>query len=454
MKFTNRETQYPGKRRLVKVHPNNDPIIGEPEIFVNIIKEEGTVSVEGTPIDAENLNKGNWRDDESLSFKQRSADLPFSSKAGETQIVTDTDGETWIIPPATSNGQNKAPIKVANSAGTAVRVNGIVQQDLNFTTDPQTQITAAKNTADTAKNTAVSAQGTANSKSTVNINGVKANIDFTSNPQAQINSKADQTALDTVSQNIDTHTGNMSNPHSVTKAQIGLGNIDNTSDANKPVSAAQQTALNGKIDKVTGTTSNEQFYRKDANGVQGMREASPSIVNGAVPIRQSNGHISVPALPSEATDAVSKQYIDNMSSGIRKWVKIYDIEDQNSNTNWNQKIGVMCTGVTTGAFVNQSHPTINEGDVFRVFMRDYRSSKTYAVNEIAFRYSNEAYTSVHHAEQDGASYILRTYFVRSGNKTVQVRQQISKIGSGITDTNWHDESDNRRIVRIEKEVPL
>jgi len=32
------------------------------------------------------------------------------------------------------------------------------------------------------------------------------------------------------------------------KGDVGLGNVDNTSDANKPVSTAQQTALNAKID--------------------------------------------------------------------------------------------------------------------------------------------------------------------------------------------------------------
>ena len=29
------------------------------------------------------------------------------------------------------------------------------------------------------------------------------------------------------------------NPHGTTKADVGLGNVDNTSDANKPVSTAQ-----------------------------------------------------------------------------------------------------------------------------------------------------------------------------------------------------------------------
>ena len=47
------------------------------------------------------------------------------------------------------------------------------------------------------------------------------------------------------------HTDKKNNPHSVTKAQVGLGNCDNTSDADKPVSTAQQTALNLKADKAT-----------------------------------------------------------------------------------------------------------------------------------------------------------------------------------------------------------
>jgi hypothetical protein len=37
----------------------------------------------------------------------------------------------------------------------------------------------------------------------------------------------------------------------LTKADVGLGNVDNTSDANKPVSIATQTALNAKADKLT-----------------------------------------------------------------------------------------------------------------------------------------------------------------------------------------------------------
>lgn len=42
------------------------------------------------------------------------------------------------------------------------------------------------------------------------------------------------------------HLLNTSNPHNVTKAQVGLDQAENTSDINKPVSTAQQAALNTK----------------------------------------------------------------------------------------------------------------------------------------------------------------------------------------------------------------
>lgn len=51
-----------------------------------------------------------------------------------------------------------------------------------------------------------------------------------------------------VQSNLNSHTSNTLNPHATTKAQVGLGNADNTSDADKPVSTATQSALNLKYD--------------------------------------------------------------------------------------------------------------------------------------------------------------------------------------------------------------
>ncbi|MGQ7944625.1 tail fiber domain-containing protein [Flavobacterium sp. WC2509] len=60
--------------------------------------------------------------------------------------------------------------------------------------------------------------------------------------------------LKSVSDANQAHIANTSNPHSVTKSQVGLANVDDTSDANKPVSGPQQTALNLKADKTNGVS--------------------------------------------------------------------------------------------------------------------------------------------------------------------------------------------------------
>ena len=74
-----------------------------------------------------------------------------------------------------------------------------------------------------------------------------------------------------VNNQVSSHTSNTSNPHGVTKAQIGLGNVDNTSDLNKPISNATQTALNTKANNADlGTLANKSIVEKTdlAEGVQ------------------------------------------------------------------------------------------------------------------------------------------------------------------------------------------
>lgn len=73
---------------------------------------------------------------------------------------------------------------------------------------------------------------------------------------------SDVTALET---KVNNHIDNKSNPHTVTKTQVGLGNVNNTSDADKPVSTAQATAIaDAKAAGTTAQTSiNSHAGRKD-----------------------------------------------------------------------------------------------------------------------------------------------------------------------------------------------
>ena len=54
---------------------------------------------------------------------------------------------------------------------------------------------------------------------------------------------ARQAADKVIQDNLNAHIGNTSNPHKVTKAQVGLGNVQNLAPADMPVSTAQATAI-------------------------------------------------------------------------------------------------------------------------------------------------------------------------------------------------------------------
>lgn len=81
---------------------------------------------------------------------------------------------------------------------------------------------------------------------------------LTSDAQTQLNAKE---ATITATTSADYYRGDKTF-QALNKTAVGLANVDNTSDANKPVSSATQTALNLKENTITATTSAD-YYRGD-----------------------------------------------------------------------------------------------------------------------------------------------------------------------------------------------
>ena len=88
--------------------------------------------------------------------------------------------------------------------------------------------------------------------------GYALNIPDIQNDVASLESKV--APLNGVPAQLQAHINDTDNPHSVTKAQVGLGNVNNTSDADKPVSSATQAALDEKVDKQTGMGLSQNSY--------------------------------------------------------------------------------------------------------------------------------------------------------------------------------------------------
>lgn len=119
-------------------------------------------------------------------------------------------------------------------------------------------------------------------------------INAATTSQAGVMSSADKTKLnglkdqagitsdiDAVQTNLETHINNKSNPHEVNKAQVGLGNVDNTSDANKPISTATQNALNSK------------FNASDGNALKQRVDNIPELIATDITVDSDNDSVNI-----------------------------------------------------------------------------------------------------------------------------------------------------------------
>lgn len=77
------------------------------------------------------------------------------------------------------------------------------------------------------------------------------------------------------------------NPHGTTKSDVGLSNVDNTSDIDKPISAATQQALDLKVDKVT-TAGVERVLAYGSDGIGFEKPTSDFLTSETDPIFQAS----------------------------------------------------------------------------------------------------------------------------------------------------------------------
>ncbi|QUE26137.1 minor tail protein [Gordonia phage Neobush] len=95
------------------------------------------------------------------------------------------------------------------------------------------------------------------------------------------------------------------------KGDVGLGNVDNTSDLAKPISTAAQTALDGKVDEVA--TANVAYGTK-TGGVQGTWPVTSAATATTLALRGTGGTVAV-GTGTAANHATTKQQLDDGLSG-------------------------------------------------------------------------------------------------------------------------------------------
>lgn len=248
---------------------------------------------------------------------------------------------------------------------------------------------------------------------------------------------------DTTKALLEAHEADHANPHVVTKAQVGLGNCDNTSDADKPVSTAQQTALDGKV-AIIPVTSGVKFYSQSSGGTS-LYQGTSSPVTGitSVPLRDSSGRIKTSA-PSADDDTANKKYVDdadalklNISAKVSAWQGTPDddhipTEKLVSNTLATKVDKLTTTGTYayTHASGTQGEVAINGGAVASTLaLRDANAYLTAATNPTGTK--DNVLTTGTRVQNDLDNYspMVRT----TGNQSISGVKTFNSYIHGITD---------------------
>lgn len=164
------------------------------------------------------------------------------------------------------------------------------------------------------------------------------------------------------------HINNKENPHTVTKAQIGLGNVDNTSDLDKPISTATQGALDGKVDKEANKSlvSNDLITKLEGLDNQDVINAA---IADKIPLSQKgtangvatldgSGKVPSAQLPGFVDDVLEydnfEAFPETGESG-----KIYVTKDTNLEYRWS---GTQYTQISKSIGLGETSSTAYAGD--------------------------------------------------------------------------------------------
>lgn len=112
------------------------------------------------------------------------------------------------------------------------------------------------------------------------------------------------------------HLSNKSNPHGVTASQVGLGNVNNTSDANKPVSTAQATAIADA--KSAGTTAQTNINSHTANksNPHGVTKEQIGLGDVSYGTDKNNDYVRIGKDATIDADLLLKNYYSGVAIGF------------------------------------------------------------------------------------------------------------------------------------------
>ena len=143
------------------------------------------------------------------------------------------------------------------------------------------------------------------------------NISFRENDDGSvtISASGNVSSEDTVArETIDSHKLDKNNPHNVTAEQVGLGNVDNTADLDKPISTAVQTALDNKAN--TKHTHKKSDITDFPNSLPANGGDADTVNNHTVDSDVPAGAVFTDTTNSDITASGNPVQLDGLQGGV------------------------------------------------------------------------------------------------------------------------------------------
>lgn len=262
--------------------------------YTPVTWQDETTSQQGTLINAERLNQMQTAHHFADGFEEVDAVPTADPGVSYHKVVYCTADSTfyrWDGTEWTKDIDDETKALLQQEIARATEAEGELAQDL---ADEAT----ARETADTALGTRITDETSARQTADTGL-GNRITAEATARAEADTELGADigaetaraRQAEQTNAQAIATHVADRQNPHEVTKAQVGLGNVDNTADLDKPISTATQSALDGKaaasevqsLDMRVGALEAGKADREDITSLRSELDTKVGISEGVTP---------------------------------------------------------------------------------------------------------------------------------------------------------------------------
>ena len=261
------------------------------------------------------------------------------------------------------------------------------------------------------------------------------------------------------------HINNKFNPHEVTKEQVGLGNVDNTADMDKPVSRPQKKYIDALENRVKGWFKqlnvwiNYHVTAEDLNPVEQLTKLLFEHINNKFNPHEVTkeqvglGNVDNTADMDKPVSRPQKKYIDALENRVKGWFKQLNVWINNHVTEVNKKFQDVWAAINKKL---DKEDYENDKDNFNTHIRNYDNPHRVTAAQVGLPTAASDIGKLKQKAQE-----LQGLLINKQDKTSEelvtdnkrIVDAINEIYGIVVEHNNHVRSNSINQIEVTSEIP-